>query len=98
MSKIFLYGASGTGKTIIRHQLSQHLDFPLIRAEDIKDAATEAAEASGGRDDIVLLSAKEAWRRFGNLTEANIIKSLQAIRESTRKVLDPQLATYENVI
>jgi 2-phosphoglycerate kinase len=93
MGRIFIYGVAGTGKSFMSRYLKMRLNYPLIEADTLKEHSLAITSSP-----FISIGPKYAWRRFGAMTPANIIKGLEAVRASARSAIEAELQTYENVI
>ncbi|GHJ45895.1 hypothetical protein Cs7R123_32370 [Catellatospora sp. TT07R-123] len=93
MPRIFIYGAPGAGKTSTSRRLKLLLNYPLLEGDYLKWCIATLVK-SQAEDPFLHLGTKEAWTRFGQLTEENVARGLLAVRTSMKPFLDNELALY----
>lgn len=98
MSKVFVFGAPGAGKTSTSRQLKLLLNYPLVEGDYIRNCIARLTKTK--EEDIYLyMSTKETYRNFGPLNKENMLKGLQAARKSMKPFLDNEIAIHgENLI
>lgn len=98
MSKIFVFGAPGAGKTSTSRHLKLLLNYPLVEGDYIRNCIARLTKTME-EDKYLYMSTKETWRNFGPLNEENMYKGLQASRKSMKSFLDNEIAIHgENLI
>ncbi|OGE79011.1 MAG: hypothetical protein A2751_00940 [Candidatus Doudnabacteria bacterium RIFCSPHIGHO2_01_FULL_46_14] len=98
VSKIFIYGAPGVGKTTYGRRLKSELDYPLVEADYLREVVAQK-EKTEKEDPFLYVGTKEAFRRFGALTEENVVKGLKAVRESMSFYVDREISKFpDNLI
>jgi 2-phosphoglycerate kinase len=93
--KIFIYGASGAGKTTHSIEIKKQLGFPLVEADYLREMIAQK-EKTIEEDPFVYVGTKEAYRYFGDLNEENVIKGLKAARLSMSPYVMNEISKYTN--
>ncbi len=91
--KIFIYGAPGAGKTTFSVELQKKLGWPLVEGDYLREVMAQK-EKTEAEDPFVYVGTKEAYRKFGELTEENVIKGLQAVRKSMAPYVEREVTKY----
>jgi 2-phosphoglycerate kinase len=91
--KIFIYGVPGAGKTTLSVALRNKLGYPLVEADHLREAVAQKAKTET-EDPFAYVGTTEAFRKFGALTEENIIKGLKAVRASMAPYVAQEVAKY----
>ena len=94
MSKVFIYGAPGAGKSSTSRHLKLLLNYPLIDGDYIRYCIAQLAK-SETEAPFLYVGVKEAWRKFGSFSEENVVRGLLAVREANKPFLDTELALYD---
>jgi 2-phosphoglycerate kinase len=97
MSKIFIYGVPGAGKTSTSRHLKLRLNYPLVEGDHIKEHILPLTKTEA-EDPYLYTGTKQAWRHFGVLNKTNIIKGLEAVRLSAKTIIDNEITLYDNLI
>ncbi|KKT28545.1 MAG: hypothetical protein UW43_C0001G0020 [Candidatus Yanofskybacteria bacterium GW2011_GWA1_44_21] len=93
-NKIFIYGVPGAGKTTYSIRLKNELGYPVVEADYLREIAQK--EKSEAEDPFLYIGTKEAWKKFGELNEENIIKGLKAVRTSMMPYVNQEILKYPN--
>jgi 2-phosphoglycerate kinase len=94
-TNIFIYGAPGAGKTTLSIALKKELHYLLIEGDYLREAMAQK-EKTITEDPFVYLGTSEAWRKFGPLTEENVIKGLWAVRKSMAPYVEREISKYSD--
>jgi|SRR3989338_2510968 len=92
ISKIFIYGVPGAGKTTVSLELQSKLQYPLVEADALREIAQK--EKTEREDPFVYVGTTEAFRKFGELSEDHAIKGLQAVRKSMAPYVSRKIFEY----
>jgi 2-phosphoglycerate kinase len=96
--KIFIWGVPGSGKTTFSGALQNTLTIPLIEGDYLRKAVAQK-EKSEVEDPFLYVGTTSAWRHFGEMSEENIIKGLNAVRTSMAPYVRAEVQKYsENLI
>ena len=93
--KIFIYGVPASGKTTFSIDLQSKLGYKLIEADYLREAFAQK-EKTEQEDPFVYIGTKEAYRKFGDLTEENVIKGLKAVRKSMSPYVTQEIKNHTN--
>ncbi|HEV7454078.1 MAG TPA: AAA family ATPase [Candidatus Saccharimonadales bacterium] len=94
MSKVFIFGAPGSGKTSTSRYLKLLLNYPLVEGDYIRECIARLTKTRE-QDAYLYMSTKETWRNFGPLNEENMRKGLEASRQSMKPFLDNEIAIHD---
>lgn len=92
MSKIFIYGSPGSGKTVFSQRLEEKLHHQLIEADYLRKVAQK--EKTQQEDPFVYVGTKDAWRSIGSLTKQNVLTGLFAVRKSMQPYVFKELTSH----
>ena len=95
--KIFIYGAPGAGKTTFSIELEKKLGYPLVEGDYLREVVAQK-EKTETEDPFVYVGTKEAFRKFGPLTEENVIKGLKAVRNSMASYVEKEIAKHPDTL
>lgn len=90
---IFIYGAPGAGKTTLSIALHKCLARPVVEGDYLREVVAQK-EKTEQDDPFVHVGVKEAFRRFGELTEEHVIKGLKAVRRSMAPYVASEIAKH----
>lgn len=77
---IFIYGASGAGKTHVSLVLQKRLKTSLFEADSIRDVVQK--DTTKEKDPLLFLGTAQAYKHFGGVNPENCVKGLLAVREA----------------
>lgn len=92
MEKIFIYGVPGSGKTTYSLDLKDKAGYPLVEADGLRPIAQK--DKTRAQDPFAYMGITGAFRKFGNLTEDNVIKGLNAVRKTMLPYIDKEIKKY----
>ena len=96
MSKIFIYGVPGTGKTHFSKILAKKLDLPLLEGDKIK---WQTRKGTSKKDNPLLyLGTCQAYKQFGELNRENAVKGLLAVRQALSDSVTQVVKDYDSLI
>lgn len=93
-SKIFIYGVAGSGKTTFSLDLKEKMNFPLVEGDTLRAFAQEGKTREEAP--FAYMGTSGAFRKFGDLTEENVIKGLKAVRENMVPYIQKEIEKYPN--
>ena len=71
-AKIFIYGVPGSGKTTFSLNLKEKMNYPLVEGDILRALAQK--NKTREEDPFAYMGISGAFRKFGDLTEENVIK------------------------
>lgn len=89
---IFIYGAAGSGKTTFSLDLKEKLGYPLVEGDTLRVLAQKGKTRE--EDPFAYMGISGAFRKFGDLTEENVIKGLNAVRENMVPYIQEEIERY----
>src|SRR3989338_7228058 len=92
ISKIFIYGVPGSGKTTLSLKMQSKLPYPLIEADALREIAQK--EKTEQEDPFVYVGTTEVFYKFGELSEENAVKGLRAVRKSMAPYVSRKISEY----
>lgn len=92
--KIFIYGVPGSGKTTFSLDLKNKTGYPLVEGDGLKVFAQK--DKTKEEDPFAYMGVSGAFRKFGDLTEENVIKGLKAVRENMVTYIQAEIEKYPN--
>ena len=92
--KIFIYGVPGTGKTTYSIELKKQNSFPLVEGDTLRELAQK--DKTREEDPFAYMGITGAFRKFGDLTEENVIKGLKAVRNNMIQYINEEIEKYPN--
>ena len=75
--RLFLYGASGVGKTYLSRYIGEKLGLRVIEGYDIRYAALRAGKTVAG---YLSCGTARSFTHSGELNEENAVRGLPAVR------------------
>lgn len=96
MSKVFIYGVPGTGKTYFSKKLGKKLGYPIIEGDQIK--ARERKGKTKEESPFLFLGTCLAYQKFGELNQKNVVKGLLAVRDVLRSAIEREIKLHEDLI
>lgn len=91
-SKIFIYGVPGSGKTTFSLDLKNKTGYPLVEGDSLRVLAQK--DKTKEEDPFAYMGVSGAFRKFGDLTEENVIKGLKAVRENMVTYIQAEIEKY----
>lgn len=91
-SKIFIYGVPGSGKTTFSLDLKKKIDYLLIEGDNLRVLAQK--DKTREEYPFAYMGITGAFRKFGDLTEENVIKGLRAVRKNMIPYIKEELEKY----
>jgi 2-phosphoglycerate kinase len=95
-SKIFIYGVPGSGKTTYSLDLKEKMDYPLVEGDTLRILAQK--DKTREQDPFAYMGISGAFRKFGDLTEENVIKGLKAVRKNMVPYIQEEIEKYPNTL
>jgi len=80
-AKSFIFGAPGAGKTTFSWHLKHRLKSPVVEADKLRVGIAQL-DKTAQEDPLLYVGVRDAYQHFGDLTFANVVKGLQALRQS----------------
>ncbi len=93
-SKIFIYGVPGSGKTTFSLDLKDKVNYPLVEGDTLRVLAQK--DKTKEEDPFAYMGVTGAFRKFGELTEENVIKGLKAVRTNMVPYIQEEIEKYPN--
>jgi len=93
-NKIFIYGVPGSGKTTFSLDLKEKMDRPLVEGDNLRTLAQK--DKTREEDPFAYMGITGAFRKFGGLTEENVIKGLKAVRNNMAPYIQEEIEKYPN--
>lgn len=97
MSKLLIYGAPGVGKSSTSRILSRQTNIKLFEGDYLREHVAQK-DKTEAEDPFLYVGTKEAWHKFGELSENNVIRGLLAVRNSMRPYVKDELSKHVDVI
>lgn len=97
IKKYFILGAPGVGKTTFSQLLHTKLNIPLVEGDYLREILAQK-EKTEEQDPFVYVGTKEAFRKFGDLTEENVIKGLHAVRKSMESYVEKEISLHDKIV
>lgn len=94
MDKIFVYGVPGSGKTTFSLYLKEKMKYPFVEGDTLRVLAQK--DKTREEDPFAYMGTSGAFRKFGNLTEENVIKGLKAVRKNMVPYIQEEIEKYPN--
>jgi 2-phosphoglycerate kinase len=92
--KVFIYGVPGSGKTTFSLDLKEKMDYPLVEGDNLRALAQK--NKTREEDPFAYMGTTGAFRKFGDLTEENVIKGLKAVRNNMVSYIQEEIEKYPN--
>ena len=92
--KIFIYGVPGSGKTTFSLDLKEKMGYPLVEGDILRTLAQK--DKTKEEDPFAYMGITGAFRKFGDLTEENVIKGLKAVRKNMIPYIQEEIEKYPN--
>lgn len=92
--KIFIYGVPGIGKTTYSVNIKKQYDFPLVEGDTLRSLAQK--DKTKEEEPFAYMGISGAFRKFGDLTEENVIKGLKAVRNNMFNYINDEIEKYPN--
>lgn len=96
MSKIFIYGVPGAGKTYFAKALSKKVNLPVLEGDLIKTQLRK--NKSKTEFPFLYLGTCQAYQQFGELNQTNAIQGLLAVRAALTKAVEKEIENYDSLI
>jgi 2-phosphoglycerate kinase len=93
-SRIFIYGVPGSGKTTFSLDLKEKMNCPLVEADALRVLAQK--DKTREEDPFAYMGTTGAFRKFGDLTEENVIQGLKAVRKNMVPYIQQEIEKYSN--
>jgi 2-phosphoglycerate kinase len=92
--KIFIYGVPGSGKTTFSLDLKEKTGYPLVEGDTLRALAQK--DKTREEDPFAYTGTSGAFRKFGDLTEENVIKGLKAVRNNMVPYIQEEVEKYHD--
>ena len=89
ITKHFLYGAPGVGKSTIASQIASINHLLYIELDDVRPKALKIVSKS--EEPFVYEYSTEAWRKFGMLNKTTAVEGFLAVRRAFQKYITEEL-------
>jgi 2-phosphoglycerate kinase len=93
-SKIFIYGVPGSGKTTFSLYLKDKMKYPLVEGDTLRVFAQK--NKTKEEEPFAYMGVTGAFRKFGDLTEENVIKGLNAVRKNMVPLVQQEIEKHSN--
>jgi 2-phosphoglycerate kinase len=93
-SKIFIYGVPGSGKTTFSLYVKEKTDYPLVEGDTLRVFAQK--NKTREEEPFAYMGTSGAFRKFGDLTEENVINGLKAVRQNMVPYIQQEIEKYPN--
>jgi 2-phosphoglycerate kinase len=94
--KIFIYGVPGSGKTTFSLDLKDKMNYPLVEGDTLRVLAQK--DKTREEDPFAYMGTSGAFRKFGDLTEENVIKGLKAVRRNMVPYIQEEIEKYPDIL
>lgn len=91
-SKIFIYGVPGSGKTTFSLDLKEKMNYSFVEGDTLRVLAQK--DKTREEDPFAYMGTSGAFRKFGDLTEENVIKGLKAVRKNMVPFIQAEIEKY----
>ncbi len=95
-SKIFIYGVPGSGKTTFSLDLKKKMDYLLVEGDTLRALAQR--DRTKEEDPFAYMGISGAFRKFGDLTEENVVKGLKAVRKNMIPYIEEEIEKYPTTL
>ncbi|MFA7285608.1 MAG: AAA family ATPase [Candidatus Paceibacterota bacterium] len=92
--KTFIYGVPGVGKTTYSINLQKQNSFPVVEGDVLRGLAQQGKTKEEAP--FAYMGISGAFRKFGELTEENVIKGLKAVRNNMVQHINEEIEKYPN--
>lgn len=93
---IFLYGVPGVGKSTLAEVLAKKFGFDYVELDDVRPRIQQ--RVSKDEDPFLYEYTTEAWKRFGEFNEENVMKGFMAVRQSMSKYIAQELVNRKRFV
>lgn len=90
---LLIGGSSGTGKTVLAHQLARHFGVALTQVDDLRLALQRTTSPSGQPDLHVFLGTPDVWQRPAEELRDRLIGVAHALTPAIDAVVEHHLDT-----
>lgn len=95
-TKIFIYGVPGSGKTTFSLDLKEKMGYTLVEGDTLRVLAQK--DKTREEYPFAYMGTSGAFRKFGDLTEENVIKGLKAVRNNMVPYIQEEIEKYPNTL
>lgn len=92
ITKHFLYGVPGVGKSTIAAQVASNNNLFCIELDDVRPKAQKLV--SRDEEPFVYEYSTEAWKRFGKLDKITAVEGFLAVRQAFQKYIAEELSQH----
>jgi 2-phosphoglycerate kinase len=92
--KTFIYGAAGTGKTTYSEYLKKQSGLNLVEGDTLRKLSQKGKTKE--EEPFAFMGISGAFRKFGDLTEENVLKGLKAVRNNMVPYINDEIEKYPN--
>ena len=90
--KIFIYGVPGSGKTTFSLYMKEKIGYPLVEGDELRTLAQKGTTRE--ETPFAYMGMTGAFRKFGELTEENVIQGLKAVRKNMVPYIQEEIEKY----
>ncbi len=94
LNKIFIYGVAGSGKTTFSLDLKEKTNYTLVEGDTLRALAQKGKTKEEAP--FAYMGTSGAFRKFGDLTEENVIKGLRAVRDNMIPYIQEEIEKHPN--
>jgi 2-phosphoglycerate kinase len=92
ITKHFIYGVPGVGKTTIASDFAERHNYLYLELDFLRQKAQELVLRE--QEPFIYEYSTEAWKKFGELNKENAVNGFLAVRQAFRKYITEELSLH----